>query len=229
MLLTHSGKGYFMQILYFFSAAQPGEHTFTFFWGRCWGWGIKHIDRAASSWSPGGHIKMIDDEPTAASIDAARFYLSIANGAVEKQDGGPRRWKGRAALVVVAVAGAMALSSFSPLRPTGFPNLLPVSVAIAFACGFGGNAAGWLTVAAGCLWGACLATPAEFIDPHYFPWFAEVGLTWASIPAVAGSYGGWRRRRRRTKPSIIAKVRSSSVIGRPSRSPFKRAYVRPAM
>ncbi len=173
---------------------------------------------------------MIDNEPTVAAVAAARLYLSIANGVVATQGGGPPRWKGRVAIVVVTVlACAVAFSPLSPTRPPNFPNFLAAVFAIAFACGFGGPPAGWLTVVAVCLWGACRAAPAELLDPKYFPWFAEVALSWAAIPGVAASYNGPRRLMRRTKPSIVAKVRSSSVIGRPSRSPFKRAYVRPAM
>lgn len=151
---------------------------------------------------------MIDGQPTAAAVAAAKLYLSIANGAIEP----PRRWKGRIVLVVSLLAGAMALSFLSPPRAPSFPNLLPGIAAVAFACGLGGNSAGWLTLAGICLWGGC-RDGAELMDPKYFLWFVEVGLTWASIPAVASSYDDRRRRRRRTKASIVTNVRSSSVIG----------------
>jgi hypothetical protein len=151
-------------------------------------------------------IMMPEDQLAAAVVRRGNVYLYNASRIQDKAPhfaGYNRLWS------AACVLAAIPIALLSPDRPSGLPNLCPLSISIALMAALGGASAGWATFAIQAVW---LAWEIG-IHPGFLSWFAEVLLTWAAIPAVAAVYEDRRRRSRRAKSSSKERVPSSSDIG----------------
>jgi hypothetical protein len=196
------------------------------------------------AFNPGSVTRPPKSEEELIAEAATRLPLYLSEEELRRPTIARRREVRKRVYVIAMIGLALLFVLWSPERPAGAGNLMPLTFAIAAACAIGGARLGWLAAGLATVYVMWIlrgggGTRGLGVAGAYWPWLFQLAVTWTWIPfaffcngsgggglrdPVKSSIidrlhdlsGGIRERMRWRNVSNICKVRSSSDSGTPA-------------